>query len=82
MKINSPEWLGILKNRAATGDIKLTEKKIALLGTFAAELVAWNRKVNLTAITEPMEVIEKHLIDSLIPARHFREGVSMFSRKL
>jgi 16S rRNA (guanine527-N7)-methyltransferase len=29
------------------------------------ELLRWNAKVNLTAITDPMEVIEKHLLDSV-----------------
>lgn len=28
-------------------------------------LLEWNEKINLTAITEPSEVIEKHFIDSL-----------------
>jgi 16S rRNA (guanine527-N7)-methyltransferase len=32
---------------------------------FAAELLKWNTRVNLTAITAPAEVIEKHLLDSL-----------------
>jgi 16S rRNA (guanine527-N7)-methyltransferase len=29
------------------------------------ELLKWNAKVNLTAITEPEEVLEKHFLDSL-----------------
>jgi 16S rRNA (guanine527-N7)-methyltransferase len=33
--------------------------------TFAAELLKWNQKVNLTAITAPDEVADKHLLDSL-----------------
>lgn len=35
------------------------------LGRFADRLLAWNRKVNLTAITDPAELAEKHLVDSL-----------------
>ncbi|TLM66604.1 MAG: 16S rRNA (guanine(527)-N(7))-methyltransferase RsmG [Deltaproteobacteria bacterium] len=31
----------------------------------AAELLRWNRTHNLTAITDPLEVREKHLLDSL-----------------
>lgn len=38
----------------------------ALLERFADRLLAWNRKVNLTAITDPAEVAEKHLVDSLL----------------
>jgi 16S rRNA (guanine527-N7)-methyltransferase len=38
---------------------------LALLERYADRLLAWNRKVNLTAITAPAEVAEKHLVDSL-----------------
>src|SRR5512137_2787287 len=38
---------------------------LLLLERYADRLLAWNRKVNLTAITDPAEVAEKHLVDSL-----------------
>jgi 16S rRNA (guanine527-N7)-methyltransferase len=38
---------------------------VAPLLAFANELLKWNRKVNLTAITAPREVADKHLLDSL-----------------
>lgn len=37
-----------------------------LLEKFADRLLAWNRKVNLTRITAPDEVAEKHLVDALV----------------
>jgi 16S rRNA (guanine527-N7)-methyltransferase len=40
-----------------------------LLERYADRLLAWNRKVNLTAITAPAEVAEKHLVDSLLVLR-------------
>ncbi len=33
---------------------------------FVEELLRWNKKINLTAITATEDVIEKHLLDSLI----------------
>ncbi|MBL8953133.1 MAG: 16S rRNA (guanine(527)-N(7))-methyltransferase RsmG [Myxococcaceae bacterium] len=33
--------------------------------TYARELLKWNQKVNLTAITAPDEVVDKHLLDAL-----------------
>jgi 16S rRNA (guanine527-N7)-methyltransferase len=36
----------------------------ALLG-LVTELLDWNTRVNLTAITDPAEVVDKHLLDSL-----------------
>jgi 16S rRNA (guanine527-N7)-methyltransferase len=38
---------------------------VALLGRYADRLLVWNRKVNLTTITDPAEVAEKHLVDAL-----------------
>jgi len=35
------------------------------LWAYATDLLRWNEKVNLTAITRPDEVAEKHLLDSL-----------------
>jgi 16S rRNA (guanine527-N7)-methyltransferase len=42
------------------------EPSIARLVLFADRLTAWNRKVNLTAITEADEMAEKHFLDSLV----------------
>jgi 16S rRNA (guanine527-N7)-methyltransferase len=35
------------------------------LWAYATTLLRWNEKVNLTAITLPRDVVEKHLVDSL-----------------
>lgn len=37
----------------------------ARLERMMTELLRWNAKVNLTAITQPAEVLEKHFLDSL-----------------
>lgn len=34
---------------------------------YAEELLRWNARVNLTAITEPLQVVDKHLVDALTP---------------
>lgn len=44
---------------------RVSSESLALLERFSDRLLAWNRKVNLTAITDPAEVAEKHLVDSL-----------------
>jgi 16S rRNA (guanine527-N7)-methyltransferase len=46
--------------------LSVDEPSIARLGKFADRLGAWNRKVNLTAITDPAEMAEKHFLDSLV----------------
>lgn len=37
-----------------------------------AELVEWNGRFNLTAITEPADIVDKHLLDSLAVLPHLR----------
>lgn len=41
---------------------------IPRLLAYLAELLKWNARINLTAITEPAEAVEKHLLDSLAVA--------------
>lgn len=45
----------------------------ALFATLLEELERWNKKVNLTAIRDPDEMITGHLLDSLV-ARPFLHG--------
>jgi 16S rRNA (guanine527-N7)-methyltransferase len=46
--------------------LTVPEDALGLLERYADRLLTWNRKVNLTAITAPAEVAEKHLVDSLL----------------
>ena len=50
-------------------DIFLTEEQLNQFLTFYELLVERNKVVNLTAITEFEEVVEKHFLDSLSLAR-------------
>ena len=36
-------------------------------------LIEWNKVMNLTNITEPIEVIQKHFVDSLTVLKHIKE---------
>ena len=46
--------------------LPVDREALLLLERYADRLLAWNRKLNLTAITAPAEVAEKHLVDSLL----------------
>src|SRR5687768_12748080 len=50
---------------AARLGLELSAGVLPTLELWVAELLKWNARVNLTAITEPLEVVEKHLLDSL-----------------
>ncbi len=51
-------------------DIELSEKQLEQLDKYAEILVDYNEKVNLTAITDPQGIEEKHFLDSLLFAKN------------
>lgn len=46
--------------------LAVDDAAVARMVRYGDRLLAWNRKVNLTAITDPREVAEKHFLDSLV----------------
>lgn len=46
-------------------NLKLSSAQVAAFRRYASELVAWNERVNLTAITEPEAIEIRHFADSL-----------------
>lgn len=53
-------------------DVTLTTAQCDAFETYYRELVAWNARVNLTAITDRNEVFVKHFLDSLSVAPYVR----------
>jgi len=47
--------------------IRLTQRHRERIVEFVAGLLAWNEKINLTSITNPEDVLVKHVLDSMIP---------------
>ena len=66
-----------LKEKAKQIDVDLNETQINKFYEYMNLLLEWNEKINLTAITEPNEVILKHFIDSLTIKRYIEEGKSI-----
>lgn len=52
--------------------LSLAPGQLAALATFVAELADWNTRMNLTAITDPAQVVDKHLLDSLAVLPHVK----------
>ncbi len=55
----------LLKKGAAELGIGVSDAQLESLNLFAEELKKWNRKINLTAITDDEGIAVKHLVDSL-----------------
>lgn len=49
--------------------IELTAEQQQAFAMLADELIAWNQRVNLTAITEPDQIVTRHFLDSLSVVR-------------
>ena len=47
--------------------VEISEAKAEKFTLYAEMLVEYNEKMNLTAITEPHEIVTKHFLDSLLP---------------
>lgn len=58
-------------------DIMFTEEQLRQFYKYMELLLEWNKKINLTAITEPNEVILKHFIDSLTINKYIKENSSI-----
>ncbi len=55
-------------------NISIGEEEIALFDAYYENLISWNEKFNLTAITDRQEVDVKHFADSLSAASFFPQG--------
>ena len=62
-----------LKNECQKYNIVLKDDMISKYDRYAVLLKEWNEKINLTAITEKEEVIEKHFYDSLLLLKYIKE---------
>lgn len=64
------EWKEKLISGAKQLGIKMTMSQAEQFQSYLELLLEWNEKINLTAITDPDEVLEKHFLDSLTLLSH------------
>jgi 16S rRNA (guanine527-N7)-methyltransferase len=62
--LNSKKTL--LRTSLERANLSLEQEKQEKFLVYLEELKRWNKKINLTAITEDSEIIEKHFINSLL----------------
>jgi len=58
-----------LEEGAASPGVPLTAGQADALMRYLAELLRWNARVNLTSITDPIDCVVKHFLDSLSLAK-------------
>ncbi|MDH4099249.1 MAG: 16S rRNA (guanine(527)-N(7))-methyltransferase RsmG [Nitrospirota bacterium] len=72
-----PENLKLLTDGAAALGFPLSAGMPGLFARYFDELIKWNARINLTAITDEREVVIKHFIDSLAFAKGFDTGLPL-----
>lgn len=58
-------------------NINLQQEEIEKFYNYMKVLIEWNKKMNLTAIIEPKEIITKHFIDSLTINKYIKEEMTI-----
>ena len=58
-------WRENLIAGARSLGLELSDQQIEQFAVYLSELKRWNKTYNLTTITKPLEVIDKHFLDSL-----------------
>ena len=65
------------KNHLSTINKTITDEQILKFYRYMELLLEWNEKINLTAITNPEDIILKHFIDSLTIEEYINKGESL-----
>ena len=63
-----------LKNLCKKIDVELDDDQTKQFLLYKKELIEWNEKINLTAITDEDEIILKHFVDSLTIVKYINDG--------
>ena len=64
----------LLTNYLSEINVELEREQIAQFYKYMNLLIEWNKKMNLTAITKPEEIIVKHFVDSLTISKDIPEN--------
>ena len=77
MRIGSQQWAALIVEGAKTFGLALDQKQVSHFAAHAGELIKWNKKFNLTTITDPRDMALKHYLDSIVPANRIPRNSSL-----
>lgn len=75
--MNKEEFIIEFKKQANLASIDINDTQISMFYEYMLLLLEWNEKINLTAITEPKDVIVKHFIDSILAGKYIKSASSI-----
>lgn len=71
------EFYKLMREYCEKLNIMLNEKQLGKFYLYMELLIQWNEKINLTAITEPKEIILKHFVDSMTINKYIGKDESL-----
>lgn len=71
------DWIQELEKKAKKMQIELSNQQLEQFYLYMNLLLEWNGKINLTAITDPKEIILKHFIDSITITPYLKNAQSI-----
>ena len=75
--MNFYEFEKLFKEKEKEININIPNEKVEKFYKYMKSLIEWNEKINLTAITDEEEIIEKHFIDSLTILKYIKDDYTM-----
>ena len=76
MPVEKPAISGMLLEGSRALGLPLTQAQADALSWLAGELGRWSARINLTAILDPIEMADKHILDSLTALRALEPGTA------
>lgn len=73
-RMEENQFSQIMQEEAKKMGVELDAKQIRQFYLYMMLLLEWNEKMNLTAITEPKEIVVKHFMDSLTIYPYLEKG--------
>jgi 16S rRNA (guanine527-N7)-methyltransferase len=77
VNIGSHSWKEHIRRSAASLGIETAPEHLEAFSIHARELAFWNRRTNLTTITDPQQVATRHFVDSMAPIRFVPAGAAV-----
>ena len=75
--MNFYEFEKLFKEKEKEININIPDEKVEKFYKYMKGLIEWNEKINLTAIIDEEEIIEKHFIDSLTILKYIKDDYTM-----
>ncbi len=72
--MNDDDWHKLLRKGAAILGLHISSAQLLCFHHHMTEMLYWNRKINLTAITNPEDIAIKHFLDAIAPVDRIPPG--------